>query len=178
MKRCLQESKLINDGNPDIKIKLGEKEFLKAVNLIADDINKKYKDKRIGLLGLARGALPLLVAVSHRVDIRNINVVQVTMTNSNKKWDYGNAKIENGYLDDEIDEYIVFEDIVSHARSVNLVVNELQKKGKKVLDIYTLCMNNDMFDIELDDKDIDINYVYLICQKQWVNFFWEKGYEE
>lgn len=178
MKRCLQESKLINDGNPDIKIKLGEKEFLKAVNLIADDINKKYKDKRIGLLGLARGALPLLVAVSHRVDIRNINVVQVTMTNSNKKWDYGNAKIENGYLDDEIDEYIVFEDIVSHARSVNLVVNELQKKGKRVLDIYTLCMNNDMFDIELDDKDIDINYVYLICQKQWVNFFWEKGYEE
>ena len=30
MKRCLKEEKLINNGNPDIKIKFGEKEFLEG----------------------------------------------------------------------------------------------------------------------------------------------------
>ena len=49
MKKCLKKEELINGGNPDIKIKFGEKDFLKAVNLIADDINKNYSGQKIGL---------------------------------------------------------------------------------------------------------------------------------
>lgn len=177
MKKCLKEATLMCDGNPDIKIKFNEDNFLEAVNLISNDIIKKYQGKKVALLGLARGALPLLVAVSHRVDIRNVNVIQVKMTNSNKKWDYGNVEICGGYIDDDIDEYIIFEDIISHARSVNAVIKYLNNKGKKIVDVYTLCMNNDMFDISLENDEIDINYVNLFTAKQWVYFFWEKGYE-
>lgn len=178
MKKCLGIDRKINDGNPNIKIKFNEEQFLKAVELICNDIEKKYKDKKkkIGLIGLARGGLPLLVAVSHRIDIRNVNVVQIQMTNTNNKWDYGEAKWVNGYIDDEIDEFIIFEDMVSHGRSINLLINELEKRQKKVLAVYSLFMNEDMKNITLDNEYIDIMYVNLICQKQWVYFFWEKGY--
>lgn len=180
MKRCLGEDKLINDGEEDIKIKYTEKDFLRSVELISNDIIEKYGDKldKIGLIGLARGGLPLLVAVSHRTDMRRVNVVQIQMTKSNQKWDYGTAEWVGGYIDPDIEEFIVFEDMVSHGRSVNLLVNELEKMGKKVLVIYSLFMNIDMKNLMLDNEYMDIVYTNLICQKQWVYFFWEKGYLE
>lgn len=178
MKKCLGKEVLLNDGNPNIKIKFGEKDFLKAVDLISEDIKNKYlkENKTIGLIGLARGGLPLLVAVSHRTNIRKINVVQIKMTESNERWDYGDPEWVNGFIDEDIDEFIIFEDMVSHGRSVNLLVNELTKKNKKVLAIYTLFMNNDMKELNIDNEYMDINYVNLITQKQWVYFFWENGY--
>ena len=176
MKRCLKKEELINNGDSSKKIKFGEKEFLEAVKLISDDIEDKFKDKKFGIIGVARGGLPLLVAVSHRLDIRRVDVIQVKMTNSDNKWDYGEAELVNDTLGDDIDEYIVFEDIVSHGRSVNLVVNELLKRNKKVLAIYSLVVNEDMKDLSLDNETMDIVYVNMIKQTQWVNFFWEQGY--
>ena len=180
MKKCLSKDIIMNNGDPNIKIRFGEKEFLESVDLISKDIENKYlnEGKNIGLIGLARGGLPLLVAVSHRTGIRKINVVQIKMTESNERWDYGKPEWVNGFIDENIDEFIIFEDIVSHGRSVNLLVNELTKINKKVLAIYTLFMNNDMKELSLDNEYMDINYVNLITQKQWVYFFWEKGYIE
>ena len=180
MKKCLSKDIIMNNGDPNIKIRFGEKEFLESVDLISKDIENKYlnEGKNIGLIGLARGGLPLLVAVSHRTGIRKINVVQIKMTESNERWDYGKPEWVNGFIDEKIDEFIIFEDMVSHGRSVNLLVNELTKMNKKVLAIYTLFMNNDMKELSLDNEYMDINYVNLITQKQWVYFFWEKGYIE
>ncbi len=180
MKKCLSKDIIMNNGDPNIKIRFGEKEFLESVDLISKDIENKYlnEGKNIGLIGLARGGLPLLVAVSHKTGIRKINVVQIKMTESNERWDYGKPEWVNGFIDENIDEFIIFEDMVSHGRSVNLLVNELTKMNKKVLAIYTLFMNNDMKELSLDNEYMDINYVNLITQKQWVYFFWEKGYIE
>lgn len=180
MKKCLSKDIIMNNGDPNIKIRFGEKEFLESVDLISKDIENKYlnEGKNIGLIGLARGGLPLLVAVSHKTGIRKINVVQIKMTESNERWDYGKPEWVNGFIDENIDEFIIFEDMVSHGRSVNLLVNELTKMNKKVLAIYTLFMNNDMKELSLDNEYMDINYVNLITQKQWVYFFWEKGYVE
>lgn len=180
MKKCLSKDIIMNNGDPNIKIRFGEKEFLESVGLISKDIENKYlnEGKNIGLIGLARGGLPLLVAVSHRTGIRKINVVQIKMTESNERWDYGKPEWINGFIDENTDEFIIFEDMVSHGRSVNLLVNELTKMNKKVLAIYTLFMNNDMKELSLDNEYMDINYVNLITQKQWVYFFWEKGHIE
>ena len=176
MKKCLSKDIIMNNGDPNIKIRFGEKEFLESVDLISKDIENKYlnEGKNIGLIGLARGGLPLLVAVSHRTGIRKINVVQIKMTESNERWDYGKPEWVNGFIDENIDEFIIFEDMVSHGRRVNLLVNELTKMNKKVLAIYTLFMNNDMKELSLDNEYMDINYVNLITQKQWVYFFWEQ----
>ena len=56
--------------------------------------------------------------------------------------------------------------------------NFITKMGKKVLAIYSLFMNNDMKDLTIENEYMDIVYVNLICQKQWVFFFWEKGYKD
>lgn len=178
MKRCLKENKLLNDGNPKIKIKFNEKDFLEAVALISKDIEKNFKNEKFGIIGVARGGLPLAVAISHRIGIRRVDTVQIKMTNSNEKWDYGTAEIISSTVDDSVDKYIIFEDIVSHGRSVNILVNELLKKNKKVLAIYSLILNEDMEKLTLDNENMDIIFVNKITQRQWVNFFWERGYLE
>ena len=179
MKKSLGKDVLLNNGNPNIKIRFNEEMFLDAVEKISIDIRKNYdlKNKKIGLIGIARGALPLLVALSHELEIRDVNVVQIKMTKSNEKWDYGVAEYHNGYIDDDCDEYIILEDMVSHGRSVNVLVNKLTKENKKIAAIYTLFMNEDMKKLKLDNEYMDIKYVNLICQQQWVYFFWEKGYK-
>lgn len=178
MKKCLGNKELIFNGDPSKKIRYGEKEFLYAVDLIAKDIEKKYGEKKdkIGLIGVARGGLPLLVTLSHRLNIRKISVIQVKMTNSDKQWDYGNLEVVNEFIQDDVDEFIIIEDIVSKGRSVNVVIDELTKKNKKALEIYSLIMNNVMNELSLKNDEININYVNLILPTQWVNFFWENGY--
>ena len=176
MKVCLDNDIPLNNGDTSIKIKYDEAMFLNAVEKISDDIKKNFSGLDIGLIGLARGALPLTVAVSHYLDIRDISVVQIKMTNSDKQWDYGDAVWSNGYINDCKDGYIIFEDMVSHGRTVNMLVNELTKQNKKVLAIYTLFLNSDMKKLSLENEYMDIKYVNIINQNQWVNFFWELGY--
>lgn len=180
MKRCIGNPNVLNDGDTTIKIKYGEKEFLEAVDLIVNDITEKYGEKfdKIGLIGLARGGLPLLVTVSHKTGIRKINVVQIQMTNTDNKWDYGQETWVWDHIDEDIDEFILFEDMVSHGRSINLVINELLKRNKKVLAVYTLFLNSDMKNITLENEYMDIVYTNIINGNQWVHFFWENGYNE
>ena len=153
--------------------------FLYAVDKIASDIRKNcnLENKKIGLIGVARGALPLLVALSHKLKIRHISVVQIVMTKSDNTFDYGEAKIHNGYIIEDFDEYIILEDVISHGRSVNLLVNELTKKNLKVSAIYTLLMNEDMKNLKLDNEYMDIKCVHFTKPKQWTCFFWEEGYK-
>ena len=97
------------------------------------------------------------------------------MTNSDDVKDYGTEHLINEMLDPKVEHYIVLEDIVSHGRCTNFVINRLLGKGKKVDAIYSIVMN-EYFEEREYDFDVDVNYVYLINDKQWVFFLWEKGY--
>ena len=79
-------------------------------------------------------------------------------------------------LMNDYDEYIILEDMISHGRSINLLVNELIKKNIKIAGIYSLFMNRDMKKLKLDNEYMNIKYVYLTRQEQWGYFFGEKGY--
>lgn len=62
MKKCLSKDIIMNNGDPNIKIRFGEKEFLESVDLISKDIENKYlnEGKNIGLIGLARRRITII----------------------------------------------------------------------------------------------------------------------
>lgn len=117
--------------------------------------------------------MPLLVGVAHYINKRKISVMQVQMTNSDKIKDYGEPKYVNEMLDTDVEKFIVIEDVVSHGRCSNLAINRLLEKGKSVLGVYTIIINEDFLNLEYDNN-VDLKYVYLITNKQWIQFFWEK----
>lgn len=178
MKKSLNNKKYLSNIYENKKIVFTENNFLESISLICKDINEKYdlKNKNIGLIGIARGALPLLTAVSHYLDIRNISIIQIQMTNTDNIKDYGETRLINKMIQDNITDFILLEDIVSHGRCSNFVINYLKSLGKNVLSVYSLVMN-DFFEDKSYDVDTDINYVYLITDQQWVHFTWEKDYK-
>ena len=177
MKKSLNKDKYLSDIIDDKRIIFSEEDFLKAVELISEDIKLKYDlgNKKIGLLGIARGALPLLTAVSHYLDIRNVSIIQIQMTNTDKIKDYGDTRFINKMIEADVTDFILFEDIVSHGRCSNFAINYLKEQGKNVVSVYSLVMNDYFIDKDYD-IDTDVNYVYLINDNQWVHFVWEKDY--
>ena len=107
--------------------------YIKAVKVICNDIIKNYdiKNEKIGILGMARGALPLLVSVSHGIGIREISTIQLQMSNSDKCHDYGEVKIINECINDKIDKYIVLEDIIYKGKTTNATIEILKNKMLK-----------------------------------------------
>lgn len=157
---------------------IGEKEFIEAASIIANDIKEKYdiKKENIGILGLARGGLPLLTTLSHLLDKREISIMQIKMSNSDNEFDYGNAQYLTGMFEEGIEKFILIEDIIYKGNSVDLATDYLESLGKEVVGIYSLAADIGLHEINRKNT-IDIRYVYEIELDKWVYFFWEKGYK-
>ena len=130
MKKCLNEGTVKIEQKNKEMFKVGEKEFLYAIDLIHEDIENKYKNKKIGLLGISRGGLPLLIAISYRTNIRKVDIIQIDQIekdDNNKE-----AYILNDTISDDIEEYIVFE----NKRINNKIKKEIDLKEVILLDLY------------------------------------------
>lgn len=126
--------------------------YWKGIEIICDDIRKNYnlaKDK-IGILGMARGALPMLVSVSHELEIRNVSTIQLQMSNSDKCHDYGKVKVLNECINNNFEKFILLEDIIYKGQTTNAAINVLKEKGKEVLAVYSLIIDEGAKKIEIE----------------------------
>lgn len=159
------------------EVKFDYEKYWKAVNAICDDIKTKYdfSDNKIGIVGMARGALPLLVSVSHELNIRRVSSIQLQMSNSDNCHDYGKAKILNQAIYDEYEKYILFEDIIYKGQTTNAAVNFLKSKGKDVVEVYSLVIDEGFKNIKIENDNLKISYAYDLTEDDWVYFLWEKN---
>lgn len=161
-------------------VKFDYAKYMSACKLIAQDIKDKYDLTRndIELVGIARGGLPMLVTLSHLLDIRRISMIQTQMSNSDNCHDYGNFRYMNDNLDDTKRKCILFEDIIYKGKTTNGVINKLKEKNKEICAVYSLIIDEGFKDIEIDNSDVEINYIYEIKKDDWVYFFWETDLNE
>ncbi|MEG2379874.1 MAG: phosphoribosyltransferase family protein [Bacilli bacterium] len=155
--------------------KLTWDEFEELADIIADHIiYNKLNLQKVCLLGTARGALPLLTYISHQTGIRDISVMQLKMTNSDKPFDYGNVKVLLKAIRLDFDKFIVLEDIIYKGQTINIIQDELQKYGKEILEIYSL-----VIDEAYSNKNINLKVkaASVIKKDKWVVFPWEKKIE-
>ena len=170
----LEKEGRLNSTNKDLVF--GYDYYMDACNKIAESIKSKYdlKKENIGLLGVARGGLPMLATLSHLLDIREVSMIQLQMSDSDECHTYGDVRIISETILDKYDKFIILEDIIFKGLSSGEVVNILKRKNKKVVDLYSLIIDEGFLDIQFPHTDIDINYVYTIDKDDWVYFYWEK----
>ena len=161
-------------------VKFDYDKYWKAVDAICKDIKTKYdlENQKIGIVGMARGALPLLVSVSHELGIRKVSTIQLQMSNSDNCHDYGEVRILNQAIYDEFDEYILLEDIIYTGKTTNAATNLLKSINKKVVGVYALIIDEGFKKIEIENNDLQINYAYDLSEDDWVYFLWEKNLNE
>ena len=148
--------------------------YIYACEKIARDISSKYDLRDLELVGMARGALPLIVTISHMLGIREVSIIQTTMTKSDKPYDYGDFNYVSDNILPTSKSCILFEDIIYKGTTTFGALNILKNKNKNVLSVYSLVIDDSFKKIYMDDS-IDINYVFEINQDDWVHFFWEEN---
>jgi len=155
-------------------IQLNWNDFEELAQIIVNNmISNNLHLKKICLLGAARGALPLLTYVSHQAGIRDISVIQLKMTNSDKPFDYGDVSILLKAIRYEFNEFLLLEDVVYKGQTIQRIQRELQKDNKKILEIYSL-----VIDEAYRNKYINIKVksASILKKNKWVKFPWEKQY--
>lgn len=180
--KCLKDSNsYIRNGVCNKQINLGEKEVLEAARLISNDILKNYdlENDKIGLLGVARSGLPLLTIVSHYCNQRKVSVMQVQTTASDKIRDFAKETTYLGeMIQNDVDKFIILEDVVCYGHCSNEVINRLKKLGKETVAVYTIVMNEKFENCEYDDPNVILKYVNKTSKDQWIHYFWDKEYQE
>ena len=120
----------------------------------------------------------MLVTLSHLLDIRRVSMIQTQMSNSDNCHDYGELRYISDNLDLNKKNCILFEDIIYKGKTTNGVIEVLKNKGKNVLAVYSLIIDENFKNIKEKNDIIPINYVYEIPKDDWVYFFWEVDLKE
>lgn len=172
MINCLLNEKKILSNN--MKINFTYDLFMESMISICSDIKVKYGDYllEIGIIGIARGGLPMVVTASHILDKREISMIQMKMSNSNSCHDYGEVKYLNDNLNGKFKKYIIFEDIVYKGKTTDAVIDNLKNRGIDVIAVYTLIIDEGFK--ELCNNEVELNYCYTILEDAWTFFLWEK----
>lgn len=173
MKDSLLENKKLNSKNKIVKF--GYDEYITACEKIAKDIQKNYdlEKEDIELIGMARGALPMLVTISHLLGIRKVSIIQTQMSNSDNCHDYGEFRYISDNLSTEKTNCILFEDIIYKGTTTNGVIDILKSKNKNIMSVYALIIDDGFKNIKIKNSEIPIKYIYEIEKDDWVYFFWE-----
>ena len=138
-------------------------------SIVSDIISKNFHKQKICLLGVARGALPLLTYISHHTGIRDISMMHLQMTKSDLPFDYGEVTILLDAIRDDYDKFIILEDIVYRGQTVQCIQNELEKKNKEICAIYSLIIDSGYDNIEIHQQ---IKAAGLLKNNIWVRFPW------
>ena len=172
MLKNLSNEKLISK---DKKIKFNYEKYWDAIEKICTDIRKEFdlSKKDIGIVAMARGALPMLVSVSHELGIRKVSTIQLQMSNSDELHDYGDVRIISENINDDFEKFIILEDIIYKGKTTDKAIDILKNKNKKVLAVYSLIVDEGFKSIEIKNKETNIKYVYEINADDWVYFLWE-----
>ncbi len=180
MKQKLQNVMNLRTKSNNKVIKFDYDYYIEACKKIADDIQKNYdiKNDNIELIGMARGGLPMLVTLSHMLEIRKISMIQTQMSNSDNCHDYGKFRYMSDNISSDKTKCILLEDIIYKGITTNGVIDILKARGKDILCTYSLIIDENFKDIKISNNDIDIKYVYEIAADDWVYFFWETDIRE
>lgn len=180
MKICL-----LNDSNKMLEskekiVKFDYEHYIDACKKISNDIKKNYdiNNNDIELIGMARGGLPLLVTLSHMLGIRQISIIQTQMSNSDNCHDYGKFRYMSDNIDKSKKKCILFEDIIYKGTTTNGVIDILKSRGKEVLSVYSLIIDENFKNIDISNNDVAIKYAYEITADDWVYFYWETDIRE
>ena len=178
MKKCLlnETEKLLSSNNKIVKFNYDI--YMYACKRMAEEIKNNYNLEDIELIGMARGGLPMLVTLSHLLGIRKISMIQTQMSNSDNCHDYGKFRYISDNIDSSKKKCILLEDIIYKGTTTNGVINILKEKGKEILGVYSLIIDEGFKKIEISNNDVEIKYTYEIIEDDWVYFFWETDLKE
>ena len=175
MRKCIlkSEEKKLESKNKEVKFDYDK--YIMACEKMSEDIKSKFdlSDEKIEIIGLARGGLPMLTTFSHMLGVREVSMIQTKMSNSDNCHDYGKLRYISDNINPDKKKCILLEDIIYKGTTTDGVIEILKERGKEVLGVYSLIIDEGFKEIKIRNNEVDITYAYEITADDWVYFFWE-----
>ncbi len=148
-----------------------------CARMIAKDIDQKYRDQKVCLLGAARGGLIPLIRISHLLDMRDISIIQVKLTATDDPIYEGNTmrpEIVLECLKNQFDQFILIEDVIETGTTCNEVIKLIESYGKKVVETYALYVRESFIEKGRElEKNTPLSYIYTKPDECWAFLPWE-----
>lgn len=122
------------------KVLVSESEIAEIASRIADEINNDYKDKKLVIVSVLKGAMFFTVDVMKKLDVVcELECVRVSS--------YGSGTESSGKINMTLDfdrddfsecDFLVIEDIVDSGNTLSYLVEHLKNKGAKSVKTCTL----------------------------------------
>jgi len=136
------------------EVLIGEEELLKRVKLIADEINKDYKELNPLFIGILNGAFMFVADIMKRISLQS-EVSFVKLASYTKMTSSGSVKELIGLNDNIFDRHvIVLEDIIDSGNTISTVLAEFKSRGAASVEVATLLLKPEALKV-----DIDVKYV-------------------
>jgi len=157
-------------------IRLSWEDYEHAIECLTRKIIEEGYGSNIGLLGLARGGLPMLTSISHQLNNKNVSVMQIKISSDEDDVysEDNSATFVGEFLRDDIDDYIIIEDILVTGKSLVEAIKHLKRKGKHVLAVYVYSMVDDFENEYFKQNNIHVINYMSNDRKIWIEFPWEK----
>ena len=163
----------IHDKN--FKPYINKDELQKIITITADNINNKYKshvntENPLIILGILNGAFMFLSDLVKKIHVPcEVHFMKVTSYEGTESTGVIqniigiNRSLENLQI-------LIVEDIIDTGLTIRNIVNTLEKKQPKCIDICTLFFKKDKYDenSNVDSKQININFIGKIIPDKFV----------
>ena len=134
------------------EVLIGEEELLKRVKLIADEINKDYKEMNPLFIGILNGAFMFVADIMKRISLQS-EVSFVKLASYTKMSSSGSVKELIGLNDNIFDRHvIVLEDIIDSGNTISTVLEEFNSRGAASVEVATLLLKPEALKVDLDVK--------------------------
>lgn len=157
-------------------IDLTWEDFEESCNAMAKQIAKDFPDyKKMGILGMARGGLIILGEISYLLDTKNVSIMQMTFKDIHGVYRKDNGPRYLGeFLKEDIDEYIVVEDIIVTGKTIKAACERLEGMGKKIVGCYSMFMVGDFENEAIEKRDLKLWSYKKSDRRYWINYPWDK----
>lgn len=157
-------------------IDLTWEDFEESARNIAKQISHDFPNyKNLGLVGMARGGLIILGEISYLLDTKNVGIMQMTFKDIHGVYRKDNPPRYLGeFIRDDIDTYIIVEDILVTGKTILSAINRLESMGKKVVGCYSMFTVGDFDNQELEQRNIVFWSNKKSDRRYWINYPWDK----
>lgn len=136
------------------EVLISEKDLLKRVKLIADEINKDYAGMNPLFVGILNGAFMFVSDIMKRISLQS-EISFIKLASYTKMTSSGSVKELIGLNDNIFNRHvIVLEDIIDSGNTISTVLDEFKSRGAASVEVATLLLKPKALKVDLDIKYI------------------------
>ncbi len=150
----------------NLRVLFSEEEINARIDEMAEQINRDYEGKTIKIIGILKGGVYFMCALSKRIKVPVMIDFMCVSSYGNSTHDQGFIELKKDLEDDiRYEDVLVVEDIIDTGKTLTYLMEELRTRKPASLKLCTLL---DKPDRRVPEADVKVDYVGFTIPDKFV----------